>query len=163
MAAATPPHLSTDEVWAAIDKASNAVLGHVTPAGAPRTSAVVYRAVDRRIYVAVAPGSWKDRHLRQDGRVAMTVLVRRGGVLSLVFPIPPATITFHGTAVVHPPGAPGIRATLDRLAGLLPPNRRSSSAVIEITPEDTFLTYGIGVSLGTMRVPDAARNHVPVA
>ena len=69
MAAATPPHLGTDDVWAAIDKASSAVLDHVTPAGAPRTSAVVYRRVDRRTHVAVAPGSWKDRHLRQDGRV----------------------------------------------------------------------------------------------
>ena len=28
-----------------------------------------------------------------------------GGVLSLVAPIPPATICFHGAAVVHPPGS----------------------------------------------------------
>ena len=69
MAAATPPHLSTDDGWAAIGKASDAVLDHVTPAGAPRTSTVVRRTVDRRSCVAVAPGSWKDRHLRQDGCV----------------------------------------------------------------------------------------------
>ena len=40
-----------------------------------------------------------------DGRVAVTVPVRRGGILSLVAPIPPATVSFHGTAVVHPAGS----------------------------------------------------------
>ena len=162
MAERTPPNLSTDQVWAAIGAASNAVLGHVTPAGAPRTSGVVYRSIDRRIYVAVAPDTWKDRHIRADGRVSMTILVRRGGLLSLLFPIPPATITFHGTATVHPADEPAMGAILDRLSGLLPPNRRSSSVIIEITPQDCFLTYGIGVSLGTMRVPEAARTRVPV-
>src|SRR5665648_733333 len=161
MAERTPPNLSTDQVWGAIGRASNAVLGHVTPAGAPRTSGVVYRSIDRRIYVAVAPGTWKDRHIRADGRVAMTVLVRRGGLLSLLFPIPPATISFHGTATVHPASEPAMGTILDRLSRLLPPNRRASSAIIEITPEDNFLTYGIGVSLGAMRVPEAARTRVP--
>src|SRR5665648_135737 len=113
MAERTPPNLSTDQVWGAIGRASNAVLGHVTPAGAPRTSGVVYRSIDRRIYVAVAPGTWKDRHIRADGRVAMTVLVRRGGLLSLLFPIPPATISFHGTATVHPASEPAMGTILE--------------------------------------------------
>lgn len=156
------PNVSTEQVWDTIARASNAVLGHVTPDGAPRTSGVVYRSIDRRLYVAIAPGTWKDRHIRADGRVSMTVLVRRGGLLSLLFPIPPATISFHGTASVHPADDPAMGVVLDRLSGLLPPNRRSSSAIIEITPEDHFLTYGIGVSLGTMRVPEAARGRVPV-
>lgn len=162
MADPTGPDLSTDKVWAAIDAASNAVLGHVTPDGAPRTSGVVYRSIDRRIYVAIAPDSWKARHIRADGRVSMTILVRRGGLLALLFPIPPATITFHGTATVHPADEPAMGAILDRLSGLLPPNRRASSAIVEITPQDSFLTYGIGVSLGAMRVPEAARTRVPV-
>jgi len=163
MAERSTPNLSTDLVWDTISTTSNAVLGHVTPDGAPRTSGVVYRSIDRRLYVAIAPGTWKHRHIRADGRVSMTVLVRRGGLLSLVFPIPPATISFHGTATVHQADEPAMGAVLDQLSGLLPPDRRSSSAIIEITPEDHFLTYGIGVSLGTMRVPEAARGRVPVA
>ena len=154
--------MSTDQVWNAIVRAADAVLGHVTPDGAPRTSGVVYRSIDRRIYVAVDPGSWKARHIQADGRVSMTILVRRGGLLSLLFPIPPATITFHGTATVHPADEPGMGAVLDRLARLLPPDSRSSSAVIEIAPQGTFLTYGIGVSLGAMRVPATARGRAPV-
>ena len=49
----------------------------------------------------LASGSWKARHVAASGRVAVTVPVRRGGLLSLLFPIPPATVSFHGTAVVH--------------------------------------------------------------
>ena len=36
--------------------------------------------------------------------LAVTVPVRRGGILSVAVPIPPATISFHGAAVVHPAG-----------------------------------------------------------
>jgi hypothetical protein len=159
---ASPAQLTTEQVWTTIGKSSNAVLGHVTPAGAPRTSGVVFQSIDRKLYVAISPGTWKDKHIRADGRVSMTVLVRRGGVLSLVFPIPPATITFHGTASVHPADEPAMGAILDRLSRLLPPNRRSSSAIIEIVPEGEFLCYGIGVSLRTMRVPDQARARAAV-
>ena len=63
---------------------------------------MVYAADGRRLYVAVASDSWKARHIAASGRVAVTVPVRRGGLLSLLFPIPPATVSFHGTAIVHP-------------------------------------------------------------
>ncbi len=35
----------------------------------------------------------------------MTVPVRRGGIMSLLLPIPPETISFHATAVVHRAGS----------------------------------------------------------
>lgn len=155
--------LSSDQVWRALDKASVAVLGHVTPSGQPRTSGVVYKAVARRLYVAVAPDSWKARQVATGDQVAMTVVVRRGGLLALVFPIPPATITFDGTAVVHAADAPEVRPVLAELKRLLPPERAQSSCLIEIAPEADFLTYGIGVPLTTMRDPAAARAHVPVS
>ena len=88
--------------------------------------------------------------------------VRRGGVLSLFFPIPPATISFHGTAIVQPPGPAGDPAVPKQLASLLPAERRASCCVIEILPEDQFLTYGLGISLAQMRNPSAARARVPV-
>lgn len=99
--------LTTEQVWRALANASFAILGHVTPSGEPRSSGVVYKAASRRLYVAVAPDSWKARHVAMSGRVAVTVPVpvRRGGILSLVAPIPPATISFHATAIVHPPVA----------------------------------------------------------
>jgi len=155
--------LTGEQVWRALARTSFAVVGYVTPAGEPRSSGVVYTVVGRRLYLAVAPDSWKARHIAFSGQVAVTVPVRRGGVLALLLPIPPATVSFHGTAIVRPPGSPEIHALPNELEALLPAERRASSTVIEIVPEGHFLTYGVGVSLTQMRNPAAARARVPVA
>jgi hypothetical protein len=149
--------LTSDQVWRALAKTSVAVVSYVTPAGAPRSSGVVYTIVGRRLYVAVAPDSWKARHIAISGQVAVTVPVRRGGVLALLLPIPPATVSFHATAIIHPAGTLEIHALSRELEALLPVERRASSTVIEIVPKDRFLTYGVGVSLIQMRSPAAAR------
>jgi hypothetical protein len=94
--------------------------------------------------------------------VAVTVPVRRGGVLSLVLPIPPATVSFHGTAVVYPADSSQVRPLLRELASLLPEERQASAAVIEVIPEGAFVTYGVGVPLARLRDPAAARARVPV-
>jgi hypothetical protein len=156
------PRLTSEQVWRQIAKASFAVLSHVTPAGEPRSSGVVYRTLGRRLYVAVAPDSWKARHVAVDGRVSLTVPVHRGGVLALVMPIPPGTVSFHGRAIVHPAGSPEVGPLLDELGSLLPAERRTSAAIIEIVPEGAFVTYGIGISLAKMRDPASARARVPV-
>jgi hypothetical protein len=154
--------LTSEQVWRQVARASFAVLSHVTPSGEPRSSGVVYRTLGRRLYVAVAPDSWKARHVALGSRVSLTVPVRRGGVLALVMPIPPATVSFHGRAIVHPAGSPGVGPLLDELGSLLPADRRASAAIIEIVPESAFVTYGLGVSLTRMRDPEAARARVPV-
>lgn len=151
--------LTSDAAWAALDKASSGVLAYVTPAGEPRAACVVYKVVDGRIYVAVAPDSWKARHIAVNGHVAFTALVPRGGLLRLLFPIPPASISLHGTAVVHPPDDPTMRPLLDVLKPLLPPERAASSALLEITPVGEFVNYGIGVPLTKMRDPAIARSR----
>jgi Pyridoxamine 5'-phosphate oxidase len=154
--------LTSEQVWREIAKASFAVVGYVTPSGEPRSSGVVYKTVGRRLFIAVGPESWKAHHIAASGRVAVTVPVRRGGILSLLVPIPPATVSFHATAMVYPPGSPQVRPLLDELASLLPAERRASAAIIEVEPEGAFVTYGLGVSLTKMRDPDAARARIPV-
>lgn len=154
--------LTTEQVWGQVSKASFAVLGHVTPAGEPRSSGVLYKVIGGRLYVAVAPDSWKARHIAASRRVAVTVPVRRGGVLSLVAPIPPATISFHATAIVHPAGSLAAGPLSKELASLLPAERRGSACILEIIPQGQFVTYGLGVSLSKMRSPAAARARVPV-
>jgi hypothetical protein len=156
------PGLTSEQVWRAIGRASFAVLSHVTPAGEPRSSGVVYKVAGHKLVVAVAPDSWKARHVAADGRVAVTVLVRRGGLLSLALPIPPATISFHAAAVVHQAGSPRARSLLDELGSLIPAERRASACVLEITPVGAFRTFGIGVSLAAMLDPPAAQARVPV-
>jgi Pyridoxamine 5'-phosphate oxidase len=154
--------LTSEQVWRQVAKASFAVIGYVTPAGEPRSSGVVYKTVGRRLYVAVAPDSWKAKDVAASGRVAVTVPVRRGGLLSLVAPIPPATISFHAAAIVHPAGAPQVRSLLQELGSLIPAERRTSACVIEILPEGAFVTYGLAVSLSKLRDPAAARARIPV-
>jgi Pyridoxamine 5'-phosphate oxidase len=154
--------LTTEQVWHQIAEASFAVIGYVTPAGEPRSSGVVYKSIRRRLYVAVAPDSWKARHIAASRRVAVTVPVRRGGILSLLAPIPPATISFHGAAIVHPAGSPKVRPLLKELGSLIPVERWTSACIIEILPEGAFLTYGLGVPLRRLRDPAAARARVSV-
>lgn len=160
--AAARPGLTTDRAWRELENASFAVISHVTPAGKPRSSGVVYAAVGRRLYVAVEPTSWKARQIADGAEVAVTIPIRRGGVLSLVLPIPPATISFHARVTVHPAGSVSIESLPKQLARLLPPERRSV-CLLELVPEGAFLTYGVGVSLQAMTKPAAAQARVPVA
>jgi hypothetical protein len=161
MSAMTGP--TADDVWRALTKASFAVISHTTPTGKPRSSGVVYTTIGRQLYVVVAANSWKARHITTGNQVAVTVPIRRGGLMSLLVPIPPATISFHASATVHPAGSLPDHPVWQRLAPLLPPDRRTTSAVLEISPEGQFLTYGIGVSLMRMRDPAVARGRVPVS
>jgi hypothetical protein len=114
------------------------------------------------MYVVVASDSWKARHIKCGSQVAVTVPVRRGGLLSMLAPLPPATISFHARATVVPAGSLDIGSLSPKLESLLPKDRRRA-VVLELVPEGAFLTYGIGVSLMAMRDPIAARAHVPVA
>ena len=154
-------HLSSEQVWHELENASFAVLSYVTPAGDPRSSGVVFAATDHRLYVVTAPDSWKARRIADGAQVAVTVPVRRGGLLSLVAPIPPATVSFHAIATVHPPGTLSIASVSERLARLVPPERRAG-CVIELVPQGSFMTYGIGVSLRDMAHPATALAHAPV-
>jgi hypothetical protein len=160
--AATASRLTSDQVWHELAKASFAVISYVTPTGEPRSSGVVYKTVGRRMCFATAVDSWKAKHIAAGPCVAVTVPVRRGGIMSLVLPIPPATITFHGSAIVHPAGSPEETALREQLASLLPPERRTTSRIIEIYPVGHFLTYGLRVALKQTLNPALALARVPV-
>jgi hypothetical protein len=162
--AAAPPSASatTELVWRALRRASFAVVSHVTPAGRPRSSGVLYALAGRRLYAVVGEDSWKARHIAADGDVAVTVPVRRGGLLSLLMPIPPATVSFHASAIVHASDWLDQHPVPPELARLLPTERRAGSSVVEIEPRGAFVTYGIGVPLLRMRDPARSRARVPV-
>jgi hypothetical protein len=151
-----------EAVWRALSKSSFAVVSHVNALGEPRSSGVVYGVADRRLYVAVAADGWKARQIVTGQEVAVTVPVRRGGILALLAPIPPATITFRARAMVHPAGSLDIGAVSKELLKLVPEARKEGSCVIELVPEGRFLTYGIGVSLMDMANPARALARVPV-
>jgi hypothetical protein len=154
--------VSADMVWGALAKASFAVVSHVTADGEPRSSGVLYGIVGRRLYVATAADGWKARQIQAGQEVAVTVPVRRGGLLALLFPIPPATITFRARATVHAPGSLDLAFLSEKLLKHVPESRRTGSSVIELVPEGRFLTYGIGVPLMAMADPGKALARVGV-
>lgn len=151
------------QVWQQLSRASFAVLGYETPGGEPRSSGVVFKAVNKRLYVAVGPDSWKARHIAHNPHVSVTVTVRRGGILALIFPIPPATISFHAQAIVHSAGSIDLGMLSKELESLVPAERREAAVIIEVIPEGRFVTYGLGVSLSDMRKPEVAEAVVPIA
>jgi Pyridoxamine 5'-phosphate oxidase len=159
---ATGPVLTTERVWNEIERASFAVISYVTPAGKPRSSGVMCAAKNHRLYVVTAADSWKARQISTGDEVAVTVPIRRGGLLSLIVPIPPATVSFHATATVHPAGPVSIDKVPKKLASQLPKERWSAGCLLELAPVGNFLTYGLGVSLQDMAKPEAALAHVPV-
>jgi len=159
--AAPTSRLSTERVWSELEKRSFAVLSYVTASGKPRASGVICIAEGRRLYVATAPESWKARHISTGDEVALTVPIRRGGVLSLVAPIPPATVSFHARATVYPAGSVRIESKCQKLARLLPEERKSGG-LLELVPEGSFLTYGLDVSLRDMIKPAVALARAPV-
>jgi hypothetical protein len=154
--------VSADAVWRALAKASFAVMSHVTAEGEPRSSGVVYGTAGRRLYVATAADGWKARQIATGQELSVTVPVRRGGLLALLFPIPPATITFRARATVHAPGSLDLESISKPLLKLVPESRRTGSCVMELAPEGRFLTYGIGVPLMAMADPAKALARVAV-
>jgi hypothetical protein len=155
--------VTSEVVWRALAKASFAVVSHVAADGEARSSGVVYGVAGRRLYVAVAADGWKARQIATGQVVAVTIPVRRGGLLALLLPIPPATITFRARATVHPAGSLDIGSVSRDLERLVPEARKAGSCVIELVPEGRFLAYGIGVSLADMANPARALARVPVA
>ena len=120
--------LTTERVWNELEKISFAVISYVTPAGKPRSSGVLCAAARRRLYLVTAADSWKARQISDGDEVAVTVPVRRGGLLSLISPIPPATVSFHATARVHPAGPVSIEQAPKKLVSQLPRERRGPAA-----------------------------------
>ena len=109
--------------------------------------------------MVAAKDSWKARHIGTEGLVAVTVPIRRGGLMSLLMPIPPATVSFPAVATVHS------GETLHRipaLAKLVPAERRTSCVVVDVRPTGHYVTYGLGVPLLRMRSPARSRARIPV-
>jgi hypothetical protein len=157
--AATP---STDLVWKEIHNQIFAVLGFVTPSGEARTAGIVYAVQGREVYIATDHDAWKTRHIGKNPNVSLTVTISKRVPLLPWIKIPPATATFQGSAAilrVDETPEPLLRKLFRGLE--LDDKMREEIAVIRVTPRGDFLTYGIGVSLMTMRHPEQAHGRAP--
>lgn len=156
--------ITTELVWAEIEKHFFAVLSYVTPKAEARSAGIVYIVRDRKLYMRASTNSWKAKHIRLNPNVALNVTIPKRIPFMPWIKIPAATIAFHGTARVIA-SEDADPAVLQALAGAMPDHSEiaGQNSIIEVEPKGHFATYGVGVSLLAMRDPKTARGRVPVA
>ena len=155
--------LTSAQVWDEIEKQLFAVVGMVTAKNEARTVGIVYIVHQRKLYFGTAKTEWKTRHIAQNPHVSLTIPIAKRIPFLPWIKIPSATITFAGTAkVLEPESVPRevVQALHQGIENA--PETNSSSAIIEVTPTKEFITYGVGVSLQTMRDTVKARGRVSV-
>lgn len=158
-----PIALTRDQVWRAVEREIFAVLATVNPRGQPRSAGIVYTVRERVLYIATGLKSFKARNVARDPHVSLTVAVGKRIPFLPWIKIPPATITFQGMASLRPADSVGADLRKLLLRGLkVEGPSLADLGFIEVTPVGEFMTYGIGVPLMTMRVPEAARGRAPV-
>ncbi len=157
-------NITTDQVWAEIEKYLFGVLGMVTAQNEARTVGIVYVVRDRVLYIGSKRETWKVKHIAANPHVSMTVTIPKSVPLMPWVKVPAATITFAGTARVlsAEEAGPEVMGLLFR--GMADAEDiRKNTAIIAVEPEGDFVTYGVGVSLMEMRDTTKARGRAPVA
>ena len=158
-----PIALTSDQVWKALQREIFAVLATVNARGQPRTAGIVYTVKDRVLYIATGLTSFKARNVARDPHVSLTVTVGKRIPFLPWIKIPPATITFQGLASLRPADSVGADLRKLLLRGLKVEGQSLADlGFIEVTPAGEFVTYGGGVPLMAMRVPEAARGRARV-
>ena len=158
-----PAPVTTDQVWSTVEKNPFAVLAYVTPAGEARSAGIVYVIGDRTFFISTGDESWKAKHIRKNPNVSITVTIPKRLPFLPFIKIPAAVATCQGKAEVLTVDDVDAKV-LDRLyrGKELNDQRREDIRVIKVIPAGHFVTYGVGVSLMTMRNPDDASGRVPV-
>ncbi|MFN8595677.1 MAG: pyridoxamine 5'-phosphate oxidase family protein [Anaerolineae bacterium] len=152
--------LTSDQVWTELKKELFAVVGMVTPKGEARTAGVVYVVQDHKLYFATNTDTWKARHIQHNPHVAVTVPIAKRIPLMSWIKIPAATITFSGQARVFAASEASSDLQKALFRGLeADPNELATASIVEIVPVGEFVTYGVGIPLMQMRIPDKARGR----
>lgn len=155
--------LTTEMVWQELEKQIFAVLGVVTAKNEARTVGIVYVIYEGRLYITSQRSAWKVRHIAQNPHVSLTVPIHKRIPVMPWIKIPAATITFSGTAVIQDPANLPADLLHKLYRGLeLDEKVMAEACVLAVTPSGDFITYGVGVSLMTMRDPQKARGRTAV-
>jgi hypothetical protein len=139
-----------------------AVLAFANAKGQPRTAGICYAVKDRQIFILTGKDTWKVKHIARNLAVSLTVTLPKQVPFLPWVQIPAATVTIQGQAEIlgYADIPPDVFRTLTRGAEM--PVPVEEIVAIKITPAGEFVTYGINVSLLTMRKPEEARGRAPV-
>lgn len=155
-----PAAVTTDSVWKEVERRLFAVLAMVTDDGEARSAGIVYAVHERRLYVGTGKKTWKRRWVEGNPNVSLTVTIPKSIPFFPWLKIPDATITLQGEGrVVEIDELPD--PARDRLFHGVEVDPAEQCAIV-IDPHGRFLTYGVGVSLMTMRKPEESRGSAPV-
>lgn len=152
--------LTAAQVWNAMSDANFAVVGMVNAAGDPRTAGVVIATQRPVIYFMSGRTAWKVRHIEGHPAVSVTVAIPKRIPFLPMIKVPAATITFRGRATVADPGQAPATVVKALTGGLELGDTAGDMAIVEITPEGDFVTYGVGMRVDQMRDTDFARGRV---
>ena len=156
--------LTADQVWKEIEVNLFAVLGMVTPTDEARTVGIVYVVNDHRLYIGTDKAAWKTKHIARNPHVSLTIPIAKRIPFMPWLKIPAATITFSGVAHVLDPRDVNADVLKKLYRDVVKDEETmAESCVIEVIPQDDFITYGVGVPLMQMRFPDKARGRIAVA
>jgi len=133
------------QVQRAIRRGSFCTLATTSQANRPHVVGVLYAWVDGLLYVSTLESSVKARNVRDNGRVAACIPVRR-------FPVgPPFNVAFQGEAELCPRADPRIATLLERkrLKSITSHGELDDpeSGFLIITPGRRVASYGLGVPL----------------
>lgn len=122
-----------------------------------------YKMVGRRLFGAVTPDSWKVEARREErpDRADAAGASGRDPVARGVHSAGDNQLPCGGDRAQT--RVPTARPLLKELGFLIPKERGTAGAIIEILPEGEFVTYALGIPLSKMRHPAAARAHVSAA
>lgn len=151
-----------ESIWSEINKQIFSTVGFVTPRQHARTSGIVHTVYNHHIYFSVEKTSWKAKHIAKNPHVSLTVIAPRRIFLMPWVQIPPATISFSGTAKVMPfsERSEDIKKALFR--GATDKDTVAHSLLVEVIPQGYFLTYGIGMPFWKMMNPSEAQQRIKI-
>ena len=159
-----PNPVTTEFVWGTISKELFGILSMVTLENEARSVGIVYIVQDRKLYIGTGTKTWKSKHIKKNPNVSMTIPIPKRIPLLPWIKIPQATISFSGTAKVIPAievDAKLLHSIFRHFADDL--EFVAENYLIEVTPQDDFVTYGVGIPLMKMMKPELARGRAPVS
>ena len=139
------------------------MVGAAFEPGEARSAGIVYVVDDRTFYISTETDTWKARHIKANSNVSLTITIPKRIPFMPFVKIPAAVATCQGTAAVL--GVDDVDGPIvERLyRGLeVTDEMRAKTCVIKVTPRGDFVTYGVGVSLMTMRKPEESAGRAPV-
>lgn len=129
----------------AIAKQSFLTLATSSPANRPHVAGLLYVEADGALYLNTLESSVKARNIAENGRVAVTIPIRK-------YPFgPPLTVQFQGTAELLAPDDPRITALVQagKLKAITSHGELDlpGSCFIRVVPNRRIVSFGLGVPL----------------